>query len=677
MNQETAISSGDIRRSSWPQAGDEPLFLYQGSGRAGACWGPWGLMDRDGDRPTGWMHADHWHRGHYGLDAWLFVARLTWANEAPPPPREYEQILTLRDGRLTTRAAGDWGRLAFSSYFDPGRPDVLAFEIDFDCENELPPLLVEPCLQQEKGYSGPLRGSARSLETSPAWNLLEIEIGSARTLVGVRIVSMEGEASCVADNSGLRLAFQGRRGRHLLLIGTAAAARKADLIDSLQGADARAWANEARENWKKRWGSAWIFLPDAAHQALWARSHFYLLCSYGADVRSPAPPLGWTGGAWPYSFPQDLSYIHPALLRLGHLDIAKAWIEFYHRTIPSMREATRRIYGAEGVMWAWEYPIGEQSRILADGSPNQYQFEIHNAAYPARMAWETARYLGDAVWAREVAWEVVRESARFFASSLRRADDGLWDLRVTPSMGQDELDLGTGQNYLCSLFSAEYSLKTGADFAALLGIENDEVARWRAILADGLAFPRLLHEKLGLYSTREGVDVAALLGQQKHPVQLNPLIFLPMGRLTPATLAAYRLRDELCTGVRDGRYQGWTLAAYWLANAHMGNGPGLLETLSRGVPVRNIDPDWIQIYESAPLHGAYFTTSHGLFLQAVQDVLVSDFWGPTEIAHGFPAEWKGAAFGGLRTADGGIWSGRNDGQWSIEREQRPSHSSAE
>jgi hypothetical protein len=670
MNQEIAIRSGDIRRTAWPLTPDASLPLYQGSGRMGACWNAWGLMDRGsaGEAETGWTHADHWRRGNYGLDAWLRVARLAWADRIPEPPREYGQVLTLPDGRVTTRAVGTWGRLSFSSYFDPGRPDILTFEIEYECDGGLPPLLIEPCLKQERGYSGPLQGTAHSVETSTAFSLLEIQFGSARTFVGVRIASKEGNAKFVAEARGLRLEFPANRGRHILWIGTADASRQAELTATLQGAQPDAWAAEARQNWKTRWGAAWISLSDPSCQALWARSHFYLLSSYGADVRCPSPPMGWAGEKWPYSFPQDLSYIQPALLRLGHLDIVKAWIEFYQQTIPSMREATRRIYGADGVMWAWEYPIGKESRILPGESPNLYQFEIHNAAYPARMAWETALYLGDPAWAREVAWEVVRESARFFASSLRRAADGLWDLRVTPSLGQDELDLGTGQNYLCSLFSAQYTLQTAARFAGFLNVEDAEVARWRGIIADGLAFPRLLHAGLGLYATREGIDAKAMLGQQKHPVQLNPFTFLPLGRPSEATLTAYRLRNELCTGVGNGHYQGWTLPACWLAEAHMGNGPALLDQLGRAVPARNVDADWIQIYESGQAHGPYYMTSHGLYMQAMQDILVSDFWGTTEIGTGCPAKWADVAFGALRTADGGIWSGRRDGGWKVERQ---------
>ncbi len=77
----------------------------------------------------------------------------------------------------------------------------------------------------------------------------------------------------------------------------------------------------------------------------------------------------------------------------------------------------------------------------------------------------------------------------------------------------------------------------------------------------------------------------------------------------------------------------------------------------------------IQIYESAPANGSYFITSHGLYMQAMQDALVSDFFGETVFGMACPSEWKDIAFGGLHTADGRIWRGTCErGQWHIEED---------
>jgi acyl-coenzyme A synthetase/AMP-(fatty) acid ligase len=81
-----------------------------------------------------------------------------------------------------------------------------------------------------------------------------------------------------------------------------------------------------------------------------------------------------------------------------------------------------------------------------------------------------------------------------------------------------------------------------------------------------------------------------------------------------------------------------------------------------------VDPDWLQIFETSGSTGApFYVTSHGLYLQALNDAFVSDYWGETEIGAACPAEWEGASFAGLRTADGKTLSGElSGGKWNVE-----------
>ena len=71
--------------------------------------------------------------------------------------------------------------------------------------------------------------------------------------------------------------------------------------------------------------------------------------------------------------------------------------------------------------------------------------------------------------------------------------------------------------------------------------------------------------------------------------------------------------------------------------------------------------------ECAPERSPYFITSNGLYLQAIQDALVSDFAGHVEFGTACPISWKDASFGGLHTSDGRSWSETHspDG-WTIE-----------
>ena len=77
-------------------------------------------------------------------------------------------------------------------------------------------------------------------------------------------------------------------------------------------------------------------------------------------------------------------------------------IRVYYRHLKWQEEITARTYRrvsdkkpARGAMWTWFFPVGDGADIFTHGAPNQFYYEIHNAAYPARVEWDTARFLGD------------------------------------------------------------------------------------------------------------------------------------------------------------------------------------------------------------------------------------------------------------------------------------------
>jgi len=683
-----AVSAGDILREGWPADPARHVNLYMGSGRMGACFDAWGLMhnglagsERSSISNTTLMHADHWHRGAHGMDYWLPVARLIWAEGEPEPPTEWRQGLSLWDAVLETSyalaggAGGAGGRVSMKARFHPGRPDVLFVEIAHD--GEIPALLLLPEVDVRTHYDQRVTGAWETSDISAdggRW-LGRVSAGTAGSSLALRVVSAEGAAALEATGRGVEIRARGPRGRHLVAVGVAGAARTKELrreMESLPGADEL--AAEAAGAWHERLGDGFVHIPAAEYQAMWARSVFYVLSSCAPEVRAPAAPMGWSGNGWPFHFPQDVSYIHPALLRLGHLDIARSWVEFYRDRLGEMIDFTRRVWGhegARGAMWAWEFPIGPGTEIYAGGeAPNVYQYEIHNAAYPVRMAREAARYLRDDAWARDVAWPVVLESARFYGSVLERGSDGTWGIHVKPSMGQDEAGGPDARNYLCALFSARYALQSALTMGRELGIEDGDFDVWGRMLDDGLAVGRLYDRGKGLCATCEGELGRSQIGRQKHPVQLNPLTFLPLGRPADHVERAYEKRHELCVGVSEREYLGWTLAAQWLAASHMGDAAGLLHELAESVPARYVDPDWIQIYETSGAYGApFYVTSHGLYLQALNDAVVSDYWGDVRIGAAVPDEWDGLRFGRLRTADGHMLSGsRSGGEWDVRME---------
>ena len=654
------VSRGDIARAHFDA---DAIALYLGSGRCGAQFDSWGLMNRS---DTALRHADAWQRDAKGKDRWKAAFALRWQDEAPAPPQSYRQSLTLADGTLETRLSWPDHEIVVRASFHPQRRDWLALEIEH--QGAMPPLELALLNAFEVGpdadRSAPLDLSKGA--TGAHW--------SARTLdclLSLRVDSSQSAVRLENNEGGVSLGFEGAGGRHLLRVGMARWERRGELEDEARAfAAPAAYLGESARAWQERWGAAWIEFPDANLTALWLRSLFYVLASYGPDVRAPAAPMGWAQCGWGFGYPQDLSFVHPALLRLGHFDIAKAWCENYLLELPQMQSYARRLWGARGAMAPWHFPMSRDAplpppggdwRELGESAIEWHQYQIHNAAYPARMAHHTAQFLKDPNWTRAVAWPLVVEAARFFASFLEREAEGKWSLAAIPSSGQDEYGAHNARNYFDALCGARYCLRAALELSEQLHIELPEADLWRRVLDEGLAFERLRDPKTGLLATSQ--DPNWTPGRQKHPVQLSPLAFLPLGAggeakaLRADALNAYRQRHALCQGGRDGVFYGWTLPTYWLAGARAGDAAGLQSDLTLAATSGNTDANWIQLYESAPRSGPFFVTSHGLALQALCDAFVCDFEGETRLGAALPPSWQGARFGGLRTSDGKVHDG--------------------
>ena len=315
---------------------------------------------------------------------------------------------------------------------------------------------------------------------------------------------------------------------------------------------------------------------------------------------------------------------------------------------------------------AWEFPNKENNELLSNGFPNYCAFELHNAAYPAKMAFETSRHLNDSNWTNEVAWPIVMESTRFFYAILSQEKDGKWSIDIKPSMGQDENGGENCKNYLCSLYSAQYCLQTALKLAEELDIQGIEIDNWKTILKDGLAFNRLYNENNEFYDSCEGLSKESF-GNEKHPVQLNPLTFTPFLTADKYVKKAYEKRRDICSMTKLNHYPGWTLGAFWLASSHMESAGDLSYELSQIVTAEYTDKEWISFFEhSSSYCQPYYITTHGLYVQAITDAIISDFWGETRFGKACPINWNHVEFYNLHTLDGKSWSGEKSlGNWKI------------
>jgi len=678
------VKNANIKRDKWPGNIEEHLNLYMGNGRCGSCFDAYGLMNNgyltslnESISNTIIMHADHWSRGEWGLDSYLPVARIVWAEKPSlSPPIQYNQLLDIWDGILDTEMVWDKLKLKIKVYFHAMYKDLLIYDIQYESsqkENVLGLALVPEQNTKTGHYKEAVNGKLETVEfNNDSFYLGRLKVGSADSAIALKLISQEGKASLETNNEGLLVRFSESKGRHMLVFGIAAWGRSKKMLDDLNIADYSSdFENKSKDNWNKRWGNSYIQIPQPDFQKLWFRNHYYLLASYAPEVRSPAPPTGWTNNAWPRHFPQDMTCIATALLRLGHIDVVRSVVEFYRENLESMKQFTKEVFGSEGTMWAWEFPIGPNSKLLRNGAPNWPQYEIHNAAYPAYMAREVSKYINDPAWSKDVAWPIVYESALFYASSLKKGPEGAWNLQVIPSMGQDESGPRNAKNYLDALYSARYSISTALEMANEIGINNSDFYQWRKILSDGLAFKNLYNPSLGVYATCQTNNGLNSFGMQKHPVQLNPLMYLPKGSLNDAEKRAYQIRYDLCEKAHEHIFKGWTIPAYLISSARIGNGEGLLNDLNELKIGNMVDESWIQIFEGTQRHDrAYYTTNGAWFMSSLCEAMVTDFFGETKIGNACPDSWKDVSFHNLYTNSRQLWSGRKvKGRWLTKVEQ--------
>ena len=71
------------------------------------------------------------------------------------------------------------------------------------------------------------------------------------------------------------------------------------------------------------------------------------------------------------------------------------------------------------------------------------------------------------------------------------------------------------------------------------------------------------------------------------------------------------------------------------------------------------DGERLEFYESSKVPSSiYYVTTHGLYLQAVQDAVVCDLFGNIRLECCIPTAWIGSKYVNLHARDGKVYSGR-------------------
>ncbi len=612
------ISSADICRALFTE--EASINLYQGNGLFGCSYGVLGLHNRPDKEltqgkfgHTQFMHLEHRGRGKFGADYLLPLAKIFWENDFSKIS-DYNQSQSFYNGTITTSFNSSGNNVKVITWFDPVEKSIAGISIRVS--EKSPNVLLDPLRELKVHYDQNVTQAVSYNENSGVWKVDIIGLDNTTTLF------LKTNATVQLTNNVLSLKLS--QGDNEILI-SANTPTQTTLKNSL---------NQTIKWWNKKWEeSGCIKYPDPNAQKMWVRSMAMFFSSFGDDKKGLAPSMGLTGNGWPFSFPQDLSYVQPMLLSTGNIPIAKSMIEYFSERLQGMKDYTRRLINSDGIFCPWLFPYGKFEGYHDPSPPNIYYYEIHNSGYLSRMASETAIFVNDSVWSSKYAIPLIKETAKFYKSICKKESDGLWHLFVKPSMGQDEMGGADQKDYLCALYSAQYCFKQA--IAHKLDVEGI----YAAILRDGLAFNTLLSEK-GCYFSCYGSGEKDF-GTQKHPVQLNELAYLPVNNAPskPASIA-YMQRYEITINSKRPYFTGWTLGEFLLAGSRYGNSKEWLKDWDNLLKSGNIDPDWIQVYETCGNYKAsYYNATNGLIAQSLLNNVVSDWYGKLQIARCFP--WKG------------------------------------
>jgi hypothetical protein len=623
--------------------------LYQGNGRFGTCFGPWGLHStpaKDDYTLRGaacFTHLKHWVRGKFNADYLLPVGSIAWEKD-PQNVDEYRQYQSFYDGTVRTQfRTKDYG-VDMLSWFDPERRDVLGLRIDV--QGKCPAILFAPFAPEKPfkyKYGQKLQQSFSAKIVNGVWEAV-LQCGERKTSLKV-----SSNAVLEVVPQGVKMTLKPGRNEILLTVGADSADSAKQSLDTTV-----AW-------WHALWqNSGWLDLPDDTAQKVWVRSLAYINCSHNDDGIGCSPPCGLAGNGWQFPFPFDSGCRQPLLLWTGRVEVAKAWLEYWRSRADGLTAYTQRIWHKSGLMLPHVFPYGPAEDYHVPTPPNHMYYPVYNAGHLARIAHQTAIMVNDPKWTREVAVPLIDGVARFYLDFAKKGDDGLWHFTIAPSIGLDEAGSNDQPDYFCTLVSAEYAFRC----AIAHGLDGD--GRMQTILNEGIAYKSLLAPQ-GVYLGNAGKGLKEF-GKQKHPDQFAALVHLPLGHEADSpTQRSYQLRYEITADAKTPIFRGHTGGEFLLASTRMHDAAGWRQDWSQFLPAKYCDPDWIQLNESSGDDGRpFYVTTHGLVAQAILETVVSTWRDRLDVAACVP--WQGnVRFGNIRTLLGVTVSGEvNNGHGQFE-----------
>jgi hypothetical protein len=429
------------------------------------------------------------------------------------------------------------------------------------------------------------------------------------------------------------------------------------------------------KEWQKIWETSWVNFPEDRAQNIWTRMKYYAISHFPLIPEKPLIPTGLNSNIWGFTFPQDVYYVADNLPRLGHFNRSEKALKYWLDVLPDVKNYSRRIMGIDGGFYPWTPPFEDWDSYEKNGVVSPDSYELHNPAYVAAMVWHYYQISGDNSFLEEY-FPVLEEVWRFYTNISEKNEHGTFDVYHKNARGQDEASSTEGnlRNLLCASYSAEYTARNYLKATVVVADFDRELKKHaKTILKTGYE-RESLRGAHGWYVTYEGDDRP--LNEQKHPVQLNPVTYVPMPDLVyedSPVIKSWNNRYELTEQAKKPITKGWTFGQFSWTSCRMRAPRELEQDLWAIQACRGADPRWIQFYESSfwtgwHLNKAYYFPMMGLYLQTFTDALVQDWRGYIDLFPCLLTGWEAEkiSFHGIYTKNGVKVSGSWDnGQFNV------------
>ena len=616
-------SSGNIEQGSKQLSNIENwVASYLGNGLLGGCFDYAGLQFQDGTegRPdiigdTYFVSQSHYVHGRYGMDYALPIGRLqadiahngkTVELSNHTTLTKLSQSLDIRKGILQTRYSLRGGpTVKQTQFFSQVRKHVFAAKVESEADIRF---RFVPITQTPYHYGSHFETEVKT-QALEGCTVHEIPTNLQTTAVALKqsddLVLVSVYSSLETDNP---------------------AQACIDDISSAVDAGSHTLLAEQQAWWNQYWDESDVSIPHPL-DSIWKRANYYIGCSCADQKTHPPLVFGLARVQWPAYFPQDYFYAYTNTFAANHLKQAAGTSEFWFEILRHAEDYAKRVFGLDGAVYPWTPTVFDWHDYHRNARvPNSCYYELHNSAYVAKMCHDYYLHTCDESYLREKAYPVIKQIARMYAS-MTTIIDGRAQIRFKPNTSQDEGSPTGMPNYFDTLVSAEFTLRLAGQLAERFG-DSATSQMCSKILDAGYAYERLEFEDT--YSVFEG-DVRTE-DFQKHPVQLNPITWLPIQRFfeDPRIRAYHARRYDICRGYKDASSTAWTLGQFMLASCRLRMPDELAKDIENIQRCRIMDPAYTQTFESTR-RSPHFLTTIGLFMQAITETLVQTHNGFTEI----------------------------------------------